>query len=98
MRILDRSRVDLDFEKLGFSRKAYCGSSGADGAAQRHHPGYRTDRQLQDDDALHCVEGPQQLRPLLFTVEDPIEYQLAGINQVQVQPAIGLDFPRRKYR
>src|SRR5205823_11524534 len=29
----------------------------------------------------------------LFTVEDPVEYQLAGINQVQVQPAIGLDFP-----
>src|SRR5205823_13682303 len=29
----------------------------------------------------------------LFTVEDPVEYQLAGINQVQVQPQIGLDFP-----
>jgi general secretion pathway protein E len=29
----------------------------------------------------------------LFTVEDPIEYQLGGINQIQVQPAIGLDFP-----
>ena len=30
----------------------------------------------------------------IFTVEDPIEYQLAGVNQVQVQPAIGLDFPQ----
>jgi general secretion pathway protein E len=29
----------------------------------------------------------------LFTVEDPIEYQLAGINQVQVHPAIEFDFP-----
>jgi general secretion pathway protein E len=29
----------------------------------------------------------------VFTVEDPIEYQLAGVNQVQVQPGIGLDFP-----
>jgi general secretion pathway protein E len=29
----------------------------------------------------------------LFTVEDPVEYQLAGINQVQVQHGIGLDFP-----
>jgi general secretion pathway protein E len=28
----------------------------------------------------------------LFTVEDPIEYQLAGINQLQVQPKIGLTF------
>jgi len=25
----------------------------------------------------------------IVTLEDPVEYQLAGINQVQVQPAIG---------
>ena len=28
----------------------------------------------------------------VFTVEDPIEYQIAGINQMQVQPRIGLTF------
>src|SRR5207244_1997885 len=28
----------------------------------------------------------------IITVEDPIEYQLAGINQIQVKPQIGLDF------
>jgi general secretion pathway protein E len=28
----------------------------------------------------------------LFTVEDPIEYQLPGISQIQVQPKIGLTF------
>jgi type IV pilus assembly protein PilB len=28
----------------------------------------------------------------LITIEDPIEYQLAGINQVQVKPDIGLTF------
>jgi general secretion pathway protein E len=28
----------------------------------------------------------------IITLEDPIEYQLPGINQVQVQPAIGFDF------
>jgi len=28
----------------------------------------------------------------LFTVEDPIEYQLEGVNQVQVKPQIGLTF------
>jgi general secretion pathway protein E len=27
-----------------------------------------------------------------FTVEDPIEYQLVGVNQIQVQPKIGLSF------
>jgi general secretion pathway protein E len=29
----------------------------------------------------------------ILTVEDPIEYQLDGINQIQVKPSIGLDFP-----
>ena len=28
----------------------------------------------------------------IVTVEDPIEYQLEGINQIQVKPGIGLDF------
>ncbi len=28
----------------------------------------------------------------IITVEDPIEYQLRGINQIQVKPQIGLDF------
>ncbi|MBN1844061.1 MAG: Flp pilus assembly complex ATPase component TadA [Sedimentisphaerales bacterium] len=31
-------------------------------------------------------------RRKIITVEDPIEYQLAGITQIQVKPAIGLDF------
>src|SRR5690606_10583239 len=28
----------------------------------------------------------------IITVEDPVEYQLDGVNQLQVKPAIGLDF------
>lgn len=28
----------------------------------------------------------------IITLEDPVEYQLEGVNQVQVQPAIGFDF------
>lgn len=30
----------------------------------------------------------------ILTVEDPVEYRIKGINQVQVQPRIGLDFAR----
>jgi general secretion pathway protein E len=30
----------------------------------------------------------------IMTIEDPVEYQMAGINQVQVQPQIGLTFAR----
>ncbi len=29
----------------------------------------------------------------IITVEDPVEYQFDGINQIQVQPGIGYDFP-----
>ena len=28
----------------------------------------------------------------ILTIEDPIEYQLAGVNQVQVKPRVGLTF------
>ena len=35
---------------------------------------------------------PNRAESKLFTVEDPIEYQVAGINQIQVQPKIGLTF------
>lgn len=29
----------------------------------------------------------------IITVEDPVEYQIDGVNQIQVKPQIGLDFP-----
>jgi general secretion pathway protein E len=93
LRILDRSRVELDFGKLGF---------GADhlGAFQGI---------MSQPNGIILVTGPTgsgktttlytALKMLnrpdrkLFTVEDPIEYQLDRINQVQVHPAIGFDFP-----
>ena len=40
--------------------------------------------------ALNSVRGPEVN---ITTVEDPVEYQLPGINQVQVNPRRGLTFP-----
>lgn len=93
LRILDRSRVELDFDKLGL-----------DAAIKA-----RLDGLMSLPNGIVLVTGPtgsgktttlySALKKLnrpelkLFTVEDPIEYQLAGINQVQVQPHIGFDFP-----
>ena len=37
---------------------------------------------------LHMNDASKKI----VTVEDPIEYQLEGINQIQVKPGIGLDF------
>jgi general secretion pathway protein E len=93
LRILDRSRVDLDFEKLGFHEKHIA----------------TLQELMAQPNGIILVTGPTgsgktttlytALKGLnrpdrkLFTVEDPIEYQLAGINQIQVHPAIGFDFP-----
>jgi general secretion pathway protein E len=93
MRILDRTRVELDFTKLGLDETTQ---------ASLH-------RLMALPNGIVLVTGPTgsgktttlytALKDLnrpelkLFTVEDPIEYQLSGINQIQVQPQIGLDFP-----
>jgi general secretion pathway protein E len=92
LRILDRSSVELDFEKLGFAGRSY------DDLEQL----------LKQPNGIILVTGPTgsgktttlytALRSLnsaerkIFTVEDPIEYQMPGINQIQVQPKIGLTF------
>lgn len=93
IRILDRSRIELDFVRLGFG-EAQVGA-------------LRTLMDMPD--GVVFVTGPTgsgktttlytALRELnspdtkIFTVEDPVEYQLEGINQVQVNAPIGLDFP-----
>jgi general secretion pathway protein E len=92
LRILDRGRVQLDFEPLGFSRMALSA--------------YR--QMLQRPNGIVLVTGPTgsgktttlytsltELNTVdrkVLTVEDPIEYQLSGINQVQIKPQIDLTF------
>jgi len=39
--------------------------------------------------ALNTINSPEKK---IVTVEDPVEYQLEGINQVQIHPKIGLTF------
>jgi general secretion pathway protein E len=39
--------------------------------------------------ALERINSPDKK---IVTVEDPVEYQLRGVNQIQVKPAIGLSF------
>ncbi|HZB90631.1 MAG TPA: ATPase, T2SS/T4P/T4SS family [Stellaceae bacterium] len=92
LRILDRSAVNLDFAKLGVS---------ADLREQ-------IQRLLELPNGIMLVTGPtgsgktttlytgllhlNSVSRNIVTVEDPIEYHLPGITQMQVKPQIGLNF------
>lgn len=92
LRILDRGTVELDFAKLGFA-----------GAALDSYL-----EALERPNGIVLVTGPTgsgktttlyaSLARLntpdkkILTVEDPVEYQLDGVNQIQVKPQIGLTF------
>ncbi|QIA22022.1 GspE/PulE family protein [Mesorhizobium sp. AA22] len=92
LRILDRAGVELRLGKLGF-----------DDAAQA-----KIRSMSQAANGIVLVTGPtgsgktttlysilaERSRPdvKVFTVEDPVEYRMAGITQLQVNPAIDLDF------
>ncbi len=92
VRVLDRSGIDLNFAALGFS------GTGLD----------NFQRDLDQPNGIILVAGPTgsgktttlytSLLKLndtarnLLSVEDPVEYEIAGINQIQVKAEIGLDF------
>ena len=92
MRLLDRDTVVFDFHRLGFT--------------DAFLPQFR--KVLDQPHGILLVTGPTgsgktttlytALRQLntpdvkIITVEDPVEYQIEGINQIQAKPQIGLDF------
>jgi general secretion pathway protein E len=92
MRILDRESIVLDFAALGFDEQIKTTFTHA----------------LEMPHGIILVTGPTgsgktttlytALSSLntserkIITVEDPVEYQLEGVNQIQAKSAIGLDF------
>jgi type IV pilus assembly protein PilB len=94
MRLLDKERNLLSLEALGF------GGEDAE----------RFQRIIRRPNGIFLVTGPTgsgktttlyaALRQLnrsdtkIITAEDPVEFNLAGINQCQVKPTIGLSFAR----
>ena len=92
MRILDREAIVFDFHTLGFTDEFL--------------PKFLNVLELPH--GIMLVTGPtgsgktttlytalsklNQPDVKIITVEDPIEYQIEGINQIQAKPQIGLDF------
>lgn len=92
MRILDRSQVALDFSSLGFEqkqmeifRKSIIAPYGLVLLTGPTGSGKTTTLYA----ALNEIKDSTKN---VITVEDPVEYHLDGINQVQVKPEIGLTF------
>mgnify|MGYP006288028073 CR=1 FL=1 len=92
MRILDRENIVLDFDSLGFDDKL---RKPFEEALELPHgiilvtgpTGSGKTTTLYT--ALSHLNTPERK---IITVEDPVEYQLEGINQIQAKPSIGLDF------
>ena len=92
MRILDKTSIQLDIPKLGF----YTDDQ------------EKIDRIISMPDGVFLVTGPtgsgkttslyaflnsiNKPNRKIITVEDPVEYQLNGINQVQVDPIVQMTF------
>jgi general secretion pathway protein E len=92
IRLLNKESVKFDFESLGFEGETLrrlkhvldlphgvvlvTGPTGSGKSTTLYT-------------ALHRLNTPERK---IITVEDPVEYQLEGINQIQVKPQVGLDF------
>ena len=92
LRLLKRDEVALDFEPLGFSPAQT--ESMHNILAQPHGillvtgpTGSGKSTTLYA--ALRHLNQPERM---IITVEDPVEYNIRGINQMQVKPQIGLTF------
>ncbi|MBI5136117.1 MAG: type IV-A pilus assembly ATPase PilB [Nitrospirae bacterium] len=93
MRVLDKSNLTLDLAKLGFSKTAF----------------ERFTEAINSPWGMVLVTGPtgsgktttlysalHQVNTVdtnIMTAEDPVEYNLMGINQVHVREEVGLTFP-----
>jgi general secretion pathway protein E len=92
LRILDKSSIVLDIGELGFSEDTL---GGFNELIQRPHGIILVTGPTGSGKTttLYCALGKiNSPDKKIITVEDPVEYQLGGINQIQVKPSIGLTF------
>ncbi|MBL0142238.1 MAG: type II secretion system ATPase GspE [Betaproteobacteria bacterium] len=92
MRILDKGGVPLDFASLGFDGKLL--EAFLEALNQPHGVLLVTGPTGSGKTTTLYTALDRLNRPdvKILTVEDPVEYQMPGINQIQVKPQINLTF------
>ncbi len=94
MRLLNQGGTTLRLDAIGMPRALLERFRAIVAAPERPGAGHRADRQRQDDHAVRALSELNSVEKKLITVEDPVEYRLPGINQVQVNEKIELTFAR----
>ena len=93
MRLLDKDKLMLDMTQLGFEPESLAKFEAAIQKPWGMVLVTGPDRQRQDQHALlgdlASINTPETN---IITAEDPVEFNLPGINQVQVHESIGLNF------
>lgn len=92
LRLLDRQTVQFDFPSLGFDGQRLATFLDL---LERPHGILLVTGPTGSGKTTTLYTALSRLNTAerkIITVEDPVEYQLEGINQIQVKPAIGLDF------
>lgn len=92
MRILDRSSVQLTLEQLGFEGSKI---EIINGLIKRPHGIILVTGPTgsgKTTSLYACLEKINSPEKKIITVEDPVEYQIQGINQIQVNPKVNLTF------
>ncbi|MFJ4064444.1 GspE/PulE family protein [Pseudomonas sp. NPDC089996] len=92
MRLLDRQTVSFDFARLGISGPTL---RSVEQLLARPHGIFLVTGPTgsgKTTTLYTALSGLNSAERKIITVEDPVEYQLTGINQIQVKPSIGLGF------
>jgi general secretion pathway protein E len=92
MRLLDRSSVFLPLERLGFA-PATLGRF--ESLIKRPHGIFLVTGPTGSGKTTTLYAALEKINSAdrkILTVEDPVEYQLKGVNQIAVKPKIGLTF------
>ncbi|MFC0388359.1 GspE/PulE family protein [Muricoccus vinaceus] len=93
LRILDRGTLALNFASLGFSPDEIAVLQGMLNQTSRMMLVTGPTGSGKTTTLYAALGAVDRQRLKVCTIEDPVEYRLDGVSQVQVRPAIGLTFP-----